>query len=261
MDEFLKAKERLKGLREGADATADVEAQAGLRRIDSECLVSEIESLVGPAASQTDAARQRSNVLLRLQSSLDDVEDALEWPALVAQAEKSLAATEKLVKTDQHATAEDRRLFELLERETREATEHRLPDLLRRRVDALRNLFADVTRRDPGVPLTDADSGRYRLLLAPGKRGSRTEYKIAGRIFAPPPSSIWGLTLEFTNVDAKPEWKSGVVSLSSTGAFSLDVGIDPAATTNEFHVTLRDSGGNRLRLTPDYFVLRTDAEM
>ncbi len=149
LDEFLRAKERLKGLREGADATADVEALAGLRRIDSECLVSEIESLVGPAASQTDAARQCSNVLDQLQSSLDDVEDALEWPALVAQAEEALAAADKMVKTDQHASAEDRRLFKLLERETREAIEHRQPDLLRRRVDALRSLFADVADVTP----------------------------------------------------------------------------------------------------------------
>ncbi len=151
LDEFLKAKERLKGLREGADGTADVEAQGGLRRIDGECMIPEIESLVGPAASQIDAARQCSNVLHRLQSSLDDVEDALEWPALVAQAEKALAAADKLVKTDEHATAEDRGRFELLERETREAIEDRLPDLLRRRVDALRFLYADVVRRDPGI--------------------------------------------------------------------------------------------------------------
>jgi molecular chaperone DnaK len=176
MDEFLKAKERLKGLRENAEATADSEAQGGLRRIDGECMIPEIESLVGPAASQTDAARQCSNVLQRLQSSLDDVEDALEWPALVAQAEKTLASADKLVKTDKYATGEDRRLFELLERETREAIEHRLPDLLRRRVDALRSLFADVARRDPGIWV-------YWLTEAKGQRDQMQDAAQADMLF------------------------------------------------------------------------------
>jgi hypothetical protein len=38
----------------------------------------------------------------------------------------------------------------MLERETREAIEHRVPDLLRRRVDGLDSLRADVVLRDPG---------------------------------------------------------------------------------------------------------------
>jgi molecular chaperone DnaK len=139
-------------------------------------MIPEIESLVGPAASQTDAARQCSNVLQRLQSSLDDVEDALEWPALVAQAEKALAAADKLVKTDKYATGEDRRLFELLERETREAIEHRLPDLLRRRVDALRSLFADVARRDPGIWV-------YWLTEAKGQRDQMQDAAQADMLF------------------------------------------------------------------------------
>ena len=66
-------------------------------------------------------------------------------------AEKKLAVASELVKTDKYANAEDRRIFELVERETREAIEHRVPDLLRRRFDALTALVGDIIRRDPGI--------------------------------------------------------------------------------------------------------------
>jgi molecular chaperone DnaK len=121
-----------------------------LQRIDGECMVSEIEKLVGPAASEGDAARQCQNVLNRLLSLLDEVEECLEWPAMVEQAEKKLSFASDLVKTDKYANAEDRRIYELLERETREAIEHHVPDLLRRRLEGLSGLVGDIIRRDPG---------------------------------------------------------------------------------------------------------------
>ncbi len=149
--ELQKAKDRLKDLRQKADTTGDAKALAALQRIDGECMVSEIEKLVGPAVSEADAARQCQNVLNRLNSSLDDVEEALEWPALVEQAEKKLAYARELVNTDKYANAEDRRIFALVERETREAIEHHVQDLLRRRFETLSTLIGDIVRRDPGI--------------------------------------------------------------------------------------------------------------
>jgi molecular chaperone DnaK len=146
-------------------------------------MTSEIESLVGPAASQADAARQCSNVLHRLQSSLDDVEDALEWPALVEEAEKVLERTSKLVNTDEQSNAEDKRIFEVLERETREAIEHHVPDLLRRRLDALRALNGDIVRRDPAVWM-------YWLNEAKGQRDQMQDAAQAELLFARADRSI-----------------------------------------------------------------------
>jgi molecular chaperone DnaK len=151
IDGLQKTKERLKDLRARAETTSDAKALGLLQSIDGECMVSESERLVGPAATEGDAARQCQNVLNRLNSRLDDVEDALEWPVLVADAEKKLSSARELVTADKYATAEDRRIFEVIERETREAIEHRVPDLLRRRFESLSSLVGDVVVRDPGI--------------------------------------------------------------------------------------------------------------
>jgi molecular chaperone DnaK len=145
-----KAKERLKATREKAEAAEDAKANDAIQRIDSECMVPEVERLVSAAAGDPDAARQCQNLLNSLESALDDAEDALEWPALVAEAEEVLENTRKVVDGSKHATSEDKRDLATLERETREAIEHRIPDLLRRRKEGLESLRADVGLRDPG---------------------------------------------------------------------------------------------------------------
>lgn len=145
-----KAKERLKATREKADNADDAKANDAIQRVDSECMVPEAERLRSSATGDADACRQCHNLLNSLESALDDAEDALEWPTLVAEAEKVLEDTRKIVEESKHATSEDKREFTMLERETREAIEHRVPDLLRRRTDGLRSLLGDVLLRDPG---------------------------------------------------------------------------------------------------------------
>jgi molecular chaperone DnaK len=151
IDQLQRAKDRLKDLREKAGTTGDATALDALRRIDAECMVPEVEKLVGPAASEGDAARQCQNVLNRLNSLLDEVEEALEWPALVAQVEKKLAYARKLVRDDEYANEQDGITLDILEREIREAIAHHVPDLLRRRFEALRDLVGEIVRRDPAV--------------------------------------------------------------------------------------------------------------
>lgn len=149
-ERLTKAKDRLKATREKAETADDPKANDVIQRVDSECMVTEAERLTSAAAGDTDAGRQCQNLLNSLESALDDAEDALVWPTLVAEAEKVLEDTRKIVEGSKHATSEDKREFAMLERETREAIEHRVPDLLRRRTDGLRSLLGDVVLRDPG---------------------------------------------------------------------------------------------------------------
>jgi molecular chaperone DnaK len=149
-ERLAKAKERLKTTREKAETADDDKANDAIQRVDSECMVPEAERLTSAAAGDSDAGRQCQNLLNSLESALDDAEDALEWPTLVAEAEQVLEDARKIVEGSKHATSEDKREFAMLERETREAIEHRVPDLLRRRTDGLRSLLGDVLLRDPG---------------------------------------------------------------------------------------------------------------
>jgi molecular chaperone DnaK len=150
-ERLTKAKERLKATREKADATDEDRANDAIQRVDSECMVPQAERLTSAAGGDVDAGRQCQNVISSLESALDDAEDALEWPALVAEAEKVLEDTRKSVEGSKEATSEDKREFAMLERETREAIEHRVPDLLRRRMDGLHSLLADIELRKPGL--------------------------------------------------------------------------------------------------------------
>ena len=172
-----KAKERLKATRDKADKADDAKANDAIQRVDSECMVPETERLVSAAAGEDDAARQCQNLLNSLESALDDAEDALEWPTLVAAAEKVLEDARKFVEGSKHSTSEDKREFAMLERETREAIEHRVPDLLRRRTDGLRSLIADVLLRDPGPWV-----GLFEELK--GKKSDMRDAGMADRLFA-----------------------------------------------------------------------------
>jgi molecular chaperone DnaK len=156
-DRLAKAKERLRVVREKTEAAADPKANDAIQRVDSECMVPEAERLVSATAGDADAGRQCENLLNSLESALDDAEDALEWPALVQQAENELQHTRKVLDIckpwDEAGKRELRELardFEVLERETREAIQHRIPDLLRRRVASVSDLGYDVKRLDPG---------------------------------------------------------------------------------------------------------------
>jgi molecular chaperone DnaK len=154
-----KAKDRLKVVRAKVDKAHDpgTEPINAIHRIDSECMVPEAERLTSAAAGDTDAGRQCQNLLNSLESALDDVEDALEWPELVQAAEGELKHTRKMLDvckpwddTGKRLIKELARDFEVLERETREAIEHRVPDLLRRRIANVEDLGYDVKKLDPG---------------------------------------------------------------------------------------------------------------
>lgn len=176
-ERLRRAKDRLKTVRQKADAAGDSQALELLRQIDSECMVPEAERLVAAAVGDSDAARQCLNLLNSLESTLDDAEDALEWPTLVTEAEKVLEDTRQVVETSQHATAEDERNLAALERETREAIEHRVPDLLRRRLEGLQALRAGVALRDPGPWL-------YELEELKENRAAMSDPALAERLFA-----------------------------------------------------------------------------
>jgi molecular chaperone DnaK len=172
-----KSKERLKGLREKADKTDEPKAVAIIQEIDRECTVTEAERLVAAASgNDSDAAQQCDHVLSPLDSKMDDVEDALEWPSLVTEAEKALEETRKAVEGSPHATPDDKQEYSVLEREAREAIEHRVPDLLRRRVNGLHALKIDVDLRDPRIWVWAFEDIK-------GKKGEMNDAAMAERLF------------------------------------------------------------------------------
>src|SRR5207245_10466741 len=110
--------ERLDSMRARAH-TLDNEAALGiLRRIEAEKMVEDMAGALDASRSDPDAADKCQQRLLDLRSAVDEVEFALEQPALVEQIQEELAMLRELA--DEAGTSRDKQREGILEREARE---------------------------------------------------------------------------------------------------------------------------------------------
>jgi molecular chaperone DnaK len=144
-------KKRLADAREKARQTDDLKAYQVLKRIDSERMVHEAETSLAAAYNDREAADTCQNRLLALKAAIDEVEDALEWPALAAEAEKEIGIERDIVNNPNYGvTAEEKSAFAALEREIRAAMRTNDADLLRGKVREMDGLGFRIMLRQPG---------------------------------------------------------------------------------------------------------------
>jgi Molecular chaperone len=145
-----KQKERLEQGRKKAGETGDVKAADVLHRIDSERIVSDVEAGLAQGADSEDADKVHKR-LLDMKRALDDMDDALEWPALVAGTEREIEVERRIVNdTNYKATPEEKARFAALEREIRTAMGTRDADLLRHKMEEMDRLGVLIMLRQPG---------------------------------------------------------------------------------------------------------------
>ncbi|MBU1927322.1 MAG: Hsp70 family protein [Gammaproteobacteria bacterium] len=136
-------KMRLEEYRKKVNETGDTRAQQILQqRIDGERMVHDVDISLATSQADRDAADRCKNRLLDLKIALDEVEDALEWPALVAEAEKLILTVQDTVR--EHGDTNDRDNFRKDEAEVRKAIQTHDVDLLRQRVEELRGLLLRI---------------------------------------------------------------------------------------------------------------------
>lgn len=142
-------KKRLENARKRAQDTGDRAAQQALQRIDSEQMEHQVESSLNAAQADGDAADKAQSRLLDLKTAIDQVEDALEWPALVAQAKNEVEVERKIINDPYYeATAEERSAFARLERELDRCITENDADCLRQKMAEMDGLgFAIVLRK------------------------------------------------------------------------------------------------------------------
>lgn len=105
-------------------------------------------------------------------------------------------------------------------------------------------------REGPPVPV---QPGQFTLAFTDWQfMGSDPEPPIAGVVKAPAGENFEGLTLEFLNADARPQWRSGQIPLSPTGGFIATLRATKGRP-NRIQVELRDRTGRLLPVvtTPD----------
>jgi len=158
--DFDHEKERLNELRKKVEETHDPTAQGILNRIDRERMVHEVEGSLAAASADPDAAKKAANRLGDLKIALDEAEDAVEWPVLVADAENLMSVSRELVR--EHGESGDMHTLENHEAEVKKAMQTRDADILRKRMEEMRGFVMRV--------LEMRDQAMAEQLISQGQR-------------------------------------------------------------------------------------------
>ncbi len=143
--DFDREKKRLNEIRKKAEETRDATAYDVLNRIDRERMVHEVEGSLAAASADSDARQKAKNRLGDLRIALDQAEGVVEWPALVADAEKLMVTSKDTVR--EHGESGDARMLENHEAEVRKAIQTHDADILRKRVEEMRGFVIRVLDR------------------------------------------------------------------------------------------------------------------
>ncbi|TVR19591.1 MAG: Hsp70 family protein [Anaerolineaceae bacterium] len=132
-------RERLQAAQRRVTETPEPRAQQALELIEHEQKVHQADVSLNAAEVDPDAVDKSEETLRDLKSAIDEVEDYLEWPTLVNEAERILNDTRTFA--SEHGTPEERRQLLAHDNDLREAMRSHDVDLLRRRVEELRGFL------------------------------------------------------------------------------------------------------------------------
>ena len=158
--DFEAEKKRLENARTKAKDSGDSKATEVFRRIDSERMVPELESLLLAAETDPDSADKCENRLLEFQIALDEIEAFLEWPALVIEADKWIKYAQSEVRVDRNA--DDRSEVNALIQDVNAAKRHNDSDFLRQKLEELQGVVWRMWNRDPQTHVIRLDGCRKK---------------------------------------------------------------------------------------------------
>jgi molecular chaperone DnaK len=134
---------KLKANLNGADS-----AEVLVADIESSPLLEEVKHMIEAARQDPDAAAKCEKRLLELKLKLDEAIDAMEWPALMKQAQQQLSRLAQSVTTQgNHLQEQQSRELAL---EIDEAVRERKADRLRRKIDQVNRLAFEIVSAHPG---------------------------------------------------------------------------------------------------------------
>jgi len=139
---------RLEALKEKAEEVGDQKAKVALDRLEGEQVVNTVQRQVAAAQGDPDARGEADRKLLDLKAAVDTVESALEWPGLVQEAHRQLDSTREVVEA--HGQPEEKQRLQGLADDIERAIDEERVELLRTRVDDVRDLGARIVVRQPG---------------------------------------------------------------------------------------------------------------
>jgi molecular chaperone DnaK len=138
MKRFAETKEKA-----GADGVEDL-----VQRVEASPLIGEVKASVDAAQSDPEAAAKCEQQLLELKLKLDEVADALEWPALVAEVRDWLKHLDSVA--DEHGSKTQRDKSVQLREQTQDLIANRHTDRLRKKLEQIQQLFWEIVSAQPG---------------------------------------------------------------------------------------------------------------
>lgn len=179
---------RLEDLRRRTAAAGAPKAAEILTRIETERMAEQIEGLLAAGAADPDGLQACGNRLLDLRAALDELEDDLAWPTLVARAREEVRTSGGIVAA--HGWPDEKERLTNLQRELERAEKTGDPDALRSRLEEISTLASQVLLRQDVFWV-----GFFGWLYE--QRASMVDPEMAGRLFARGQSAI-----EKTDVEA-----------------------------------------------------------
>ncbi len=148
-EEFRQEKRRLEQVRRTLNEHGgDPRAEAILERIEREQMLRSVETALSAAIVEAEAAHEAQGCLLRLKSEIDALEDLVQWPAAVAEAEAEIRRAREVV--DRFGSDEDRPHLRELERELEQAIRSGDPDLLAQKKHDIGAFIFEILEKQPG---------------------------------------------------------------------------------------------------------------
>lgn len=137
-------KQRYEEMRDKVQATGDAKAMPILDRIQEEHAVEEMERALDAAGTDPDAADKCHKRLLGLKAAVDEIEETMKIPGLVAEGYQMIEWTEEVVTN--YGKPADKNQFEVQRRELQVALEARVidQDQLFRKIDRMDDLRMKV---------------------------------------------------------------------------------------------------------------------
>jgi hypothetical protein len=168
-------KERLAKVQDEARTVRDTRAASILGEIGGQNMVSQAETALASGEDNREELEVAEQRVRALQVKLDEVEELLAWPALVAEAERQLASTREVAQKHGEPTA--RAQLAGLDRDLHEAIARHDEDVVRRKTEEVRSLGAEIMVQQPGFWV-----GYLQYLEE--RRGSMRDQALAAQLFA-----------------------------------------------------------------------------
>jgi len=147
-EDFKIDKQKFEDFQNKASNETDSKAFKLLNQIVSENMITEIENLLIAGEVDPDSCLKAKNRILDFKTILDYVEEAIEWPTLVEEANEVIKKTEDICA--EYGTSSDKQKLPIHKKEIQKAMEEKDSDVLRKRIGEMDSFHLSILLEQPG---------------------------------------------------------------------------------------------------------------